>query len=62
MRLYPDGDLPRRLGDGSIGLAPGIEAAFRLRDRLEPARIPTIINEPPFNSDFLDVWCAVRGA
>ncbi|GLI21881.1 hypothetical protein GGQ86_000817 [Xanthobacter flavus] len=62
LRLYPDGDLPRRLDDGSIGTAPGIAAAWKLRDRLAPAGIPTVINPPPFNSDFLDVWNAVRGA
>lgn len=62
LRLYPDGDLPRRNGDGSIGLAPGIDAARKLRDRLAPAGIPTAICEPPFNGDFLDVWNSVQGA
>lgn len=60
--LYPDGDLPRRRDDGSIGPAPGIAAARSLRDRLTPAGIPTVINEPPFNSDFLDVLQAVQRA
>lgn len=62
LRLYPDGDLPRRLDDGSIGTAPGIAAAWKLRDRLAPAGIPTVINQPPFNSDFLDVWNSVKAS
>jgi len=62
LRLYPDGDLPRRSGDGSILLPPGIDAAQKLRDRVVPAGLPTVINPPPFNSDFLDVWNSVREA
>ncbi|MFG1417195.1 hypothetical protein V5F38_05200 [Xanthobacter sp. V0B-10] len=62
LSIYPDGDLPPRRPDGSIGTPPGIDAAQKLRDRMVPAGIPTAINPPPFNGDFLDVWNSVRGA
>ncbi|MBB6306244.1 DUF7146 domain-containing protein [Xanthobacter tagetidis] len=60
VRLYPDGDLPRRGPDGSILVGPGLAAAHTLRDRLVPSGIPVAVNLPPFHGDFLDVLGAVR--
>ncbi|WP_029002751.1 DUF7146 domain-containing protein [Azorhizobium doebereinerae] len=54
IRIYPDGDLPQEQ-NGMIRAPPGLEAARKLRDRMILAGVPTGIEEPPFNADFLDV-------
>ncbi len=59
IRIYPDGDLPQE-HNGMIRAPPGLEAGRKLRERMIPAGVPTGIEEPPFNADFLDVLNSLR--
>lgn len=57
--IFPDGDLPSQ-ENGVFRAPPGLAAATKLRDRMAPIGINAIINEPPFNGDYLDVLKALR--
>lgn len=57
--IFPDGDLPTER-EGIIRGPPGMAAAKKLRDRMIEIGIPTTINEPPFNGDYLDVLKALQ--
>lgn len=63
--IWPDGDYPRRSGDGDLAddsTPPGIRAARQLLERLMAAGIPAAIApEPAPGNDYLDVLNGMRG-
>jgi hypothetical protein len=59
VRIFPDGDLPKRRADGTWAPAPGMSAAEALRNRLK-GKVRVHIEPVPANGDYLDIVGALR--